>query len=202
MSAKYYYMLMDEEVGPLTAQELRQHASEGKLSANSFVRKGKEGYWVTADMVKGLLSSSPKSPPPAAPAEVDASAPAGPVARPPRRAGWGTLDPFPDDPDFAEFVDAPVGPIAHNVKVAFILWGLGALLLLGAYLVNSGFAKADARQLEIDNAVTDFRGAISGDYTHRETKKADRTQVYVLVLSGVVSVGLGFVCWAMQGPPG
>jgi hypothetical protein len=70
MAREWYYQLMGTVVGPLSADELRQHARDGQIGQDTLVRKGAEGSWVLADKVRGLLGSDalkrpiPKSAPP------------------------------------------------------------------------------------------------------------------------------------------
>jgi hypothetical protein len=60
--SEWYYQLAREEIGPISASELRQLRKEGTLSRDSLVRKGKEGKWVLANNVKGLFDSPPATP--------------------------------------------------------------------------------------------------------------------------------------------
>lgn len=67
MSEKWYYQIMGEVVGPLSADEVRAHAQNGLITPDTLVRKGAEGRWVTAHRVKGLFDRKPAtapSPPP------------------------------------------------------------------------------------------------------------------------------------------
>ncbi len=54
MAAEWYYTVMGETIGPLSAAELRRHARDGRITYDSYVRKGTDGKWVTADSVRGL----------------------------------------------------------------------------------------------------------------------------------------------------
>ncbi len=54
MPAEWYFMQMGDVVGPLSAAELRQYARDGKLTRDTYVRKGGEGHWVSAERVKDL----------------------------------------------------------------------------------------------------------------------------------------------------
>jgi len=60
----WYYQIMGEVIGPLTANELRIHAQHHHcIYPDTLVRKGVEGQWVSADRVKGLLDTEqPPSP--------------------------------------------------------------------------------------------------------------------------------------------
>jgi hypothetical protein len=55
MATSWYYQVMGEAFGPLTAAELRQHAEKGRVVADTFVRKGEDGRWVWAEQVNGLF---------------------------------------------------------------------------------------------------------------------------------------------------
>jgi hypothetical protein len=55
MATSWYYQVMGQAFGPLTATELRQHVERGRVVADTFVRKGEDGRWVWAEQVNGLL---------------------------------------------------------------------------------------------------------------------------------------------------
>jgi hypothetical protein len=59
MPKLYFYKLMGTEVGPLTVIQLRQHASEGKLTIEDFIRLSDSDKWVSADKVSELFIKSP-----------------------------------------------------------------------------------------------------------------------------------------------
>ena len=61
MATEWYYQLMGIVVGPLSASEFRQHAQDGKITPESYVCKGKDTKWVSADRVKGLFCSGKDS---------------------------------------------------------------------------------------------------------------------------------------------
>lgn len=54
----WYAIVAGEEVGPLTANELRGMARDGRVSPTDRVRKGPDGRWVPSRNVRGLLSGS------------------------------------------------------------------------------------------------------------------------------------------------
>jgi uncharacterized protein (AIM24 family) len=54
MAAEWYYKVRDTEFGPIPASEMVKHAAEGKITAESQVRKG-DGSWVPASRVAGLF---------------------------------------------------------------------------------------------------------------------------------------------------
>ena len=63
MSNDWYVRIGGQEYGPCSGDELRQYASDGKIDAQTEVKKGIDGQWVAAEKVKGLFAESPPSPP-------------------------------------------------------------------------------------------------------------------------------------------
>ena len=57
MPDPWYYRLMAEEVGPVAADELHSLLEAGRISDDTWVRKGLEGDWVLAGSVSALLAS-------------------------------------------------------------------------------------------------------------------------------------------------
>jgi GYF domain 2 len=55
---QWYYQLMGEVVGPLSADELKEHAADGQIERDTLVRKGDDGAWLLADKVQGLLDKT------------------------------------------------------------------------------------------------------------------------------------------------
>jgi len=80
---------MGDVVGPLNGSDLRSHAASGRVTTDTFVRKGANGQWVLADRIKGLFDQPAPQKPPPLPEPVTASlasdprpetvAPVGPV---------------------------------------------------------------------------------------------------------------------------
>lgn len=69
MKNEWYFQLMGEEKGPVTAAQLRALAANGTITRNTHVRRGEGGKWVIADQVQGLFNgaatqSAPPQPPP------------------------------------------------------------------------------------------------------------------------------------------
>lgn len=62
MSAEWYYQVMGEVVGPMSASELKRLALAGEIRVDTLVRKGDEGNWVLAERVKGLPTSTEREP--------------------------------------------------------------------------------------------------------------------------------------------
>ncbi len=58
MGAEFYCLMKGKPQGPVTANELKRLAQEGRLSGSDFVRKGPEGEWVPAQKVKGLFDGA------------------------------------------------------------------------------------------------------------------------------------------------
>ncbi|MDY0168349.1 MAG: DUF4339 domain-containing protein [Thermoguttaceae bacterium] len=58
MAADWYCRIAGAELGPLSSQQLRALATDGRLRADDEVCQGKGGKWVQANRVKGLLTSS------------------------------------------------------------------------------------------------------------------------------------------------
>lgn len=58
MAADWYCRIAGAELGPLSSQQLRALATDGRLRADDEVCQGKGGKWVQASRVKGLLASS------------------------------------------------------------------------------------------------------------------------------------------------
>ena len=59
MASNWYYKLMGEEFGPLTSSELRQHAADGKLTRDVYIRRNNDDRWVSAESVRGLFDRQP-----------------------------------------------------------------------------------------------------------------------------------------------
>jgi hypothetical protein len=54
MAGEWYYKFMGDVLGPMTANELRACASDGRIQGETWIRKGENGQWVRAQQVKGL----------------------------------------------------------------------------------------------------------------------------------------------------
>lgn len=67
MSVGWYYKLMGEDIGPLSAAELRRHTLDGKLTPDTYVRRADSDRWVSAEKVKGLFDIPPALPRPRTP---------------------------------------------------------------------------------------------------------------------------------------
>src|SRR5438105_5252300 len=55
MASEWFYQIMGDTVGPLSVQDIKAHAHEGRITHDTKVRKGIDGQWILADRVKGLL---------------------------------------------------------------------------------------------------------------------------------------------------
>lgn len=58
MGADWYCRIMGEEWGPMSSQELMAVARRGRLTRDDNVRRGLNGTWVRAEIVRGLFNSS------------------------------------------------------------------------------------------------------------------------------------------------
>lgn len=67
MATQWYYQALGETVGPVSVSELKQCAAKGTIVDETLVRKGKDGKWVEARRVKGLLDSNTLTPLPVSP---------------------------------------------------------------------------------------------------------------------------------------
>ena len=73
MTREWYFQMMGQDIGPLSAAELKSKVSTGQIQPDTLVRKGADGKWIFGGNVKGLFPEPPKSapapvaPPPPAP---------------------------------------------------------------------------------------------------------------------------------------
>ena len=58
MAEKWYCKLADQEIGPFTAEKLKQLAAEKRLAPADPVRREGDTKWYQAKQVKGLFPSS------------------------------------------------------------------------------------------------------------------------------------------------
>ena len=56
MATEWYCKIMGDEWGPMSSQELMAVAQRGRLTRNDTVRRGADGTWVRAEVVKGLFT--------------------------------------------------------------------------------------------------------------------------------------------------
>ncbi|MBC8355101.1 MAG: DUF4339 domain-containing protein [Planctomycetes bacterium] len=55
MSAEWFYQIMGETFGPVTAEQFKSLAADGTIDRDALIRKGEDGDWATADHVRGLF---------------------------------------------------------------------------------------------------------------------------------------------------
>lgn len=55
MASERYYQVMGEAIGPLSMAEMRWKAEAGEITADTWVRNGREGEWITAFTVEVLF---------------------------------------------------------------------------------------------------------------------------------------------------
>jgi hypothetical protein len=62
MASEFFCTLNGKPAGPFSADELKGLAAVGKLSPSDFIRKGKEGEWVSASKFKRLFEEKQSAP--------------------------------------------------------------------------------------------------------------------------------------------
>lgn len=55
MTAEWYFQVMGQELGPLTAADLKVKAMNGQIQRDTLIRKGKDGKWTFGGDIKGLF---------------------------------------------------------------------------------------------------------------------------------------------------
>lgn len=66
MTREWYFQSMGQELGPLSAPELKAKVTNGQIQPDTLIRKGTEGKWLFAGNVKGLFAVAAEPPPPPA----------------------------------------------------------------------------------------------------------------------------------------
>ena len=56
MTREWFFQAMGQDLGPLTAGELKAKVSNGQIQPETLIRKGTDGNWVFAAKVKGLFA--------------------------------------------------------------------------------------------------------------------------------------------------
>ena len=64
MSSEWYVQVDGKQFGPYSGAALKQYAADSRITANTQVKKGGNGRWVQAQMVKGLFTPTEPAPPP------------------------------------------------------------------------------------------------------------------------------------------
>lgn len=59
MATEWYCRIMGDEWGPMSAMELIAVARWGRLTRDDTVRRGTDGTWVRAELVRGLFNAPP-----------------------------------------------------------------------------------------------------------------------------------------------
>src|SRR4051812_36014127 len=62
MATEWFCKIMGEEWGPMSAEELIAVARRGRLTRDDNVKRGNQGTWVRAEVVRGLFNSPPVAP--------------------------------------------------------------------------------------------------------------------------------------------
>ena len=53
---EWYFQVMDQAIGPLSLEELKQKAAQGEIDEKTPLREGLDGYWVEASQIDGLIN--------------------------------------------------------------------------------------------------------------------------------------------------
>lgn len=184
MAADWFYLCGSERVGPLSAEELRVQALAGHVTPETPVRRGSEGNWVPARKVKGLC----QVPPPAPAAKLPS--PPIPVDTPP---------PPPTAHAEPSHNSSPQRKAASGRwGISIVLFLIGGVLLVIAFMMDSNLDKKEKLDSNLNYAVGNFRGELTGRYDYKETKKQDRVGVYavggigaIFILGGFAALGSG-----------
>jgi hypothetical protein len=51
----FYYKFMGDVIGPISVSELKKRVEIGQINAETHIRKGENGQWITADRIIGLI---------------------------------------------------------------------------------------------------------------------------------------------------
>ncbi len=84
MAVEWYCKIAGAELGPLSGQQLKALAADGRLRPGDEVRQGSDGKWVPASRVKGLLGGPAGSSVAARPLGGGGAGPRKPAQAPPR----------------------------------------------------------------------------------------------------------------------
>src|SRR5262245_24040840 len=57
MASQWFYKIMGEESGPISARQLLAKAQSGEVGIDDLVRKHVDGHWVRAENVLGLFDT-------------------------------------------------------------------------------------------------------------------------------------------------
>jgi hypothetical protein len=112
--------------------------------------------------------------------------------------------PRPEGPDVPVTLHpAPACTLPTPIKFwkGLILGLIGCILLLAAWWTNADLTAKDKREEELNMALGDLFGQLSGKYEYKETRLSDRSPVYCLASLGVILIGLGVVCLAIENKP-
>ena len=59
MAGRWYYACENQRIGPLTVEELKQHAMSGRLQPTAMVLREGTRTWLAANSVPGLFAAAP-----------------------------------------------------------------------------------------------------------------------------------------------
>jgi hypothetical protein len=61
MATEWYYQVMGEQIGPVSAADLAKQAQAGVITPDTFVRRADDENWHVAQSVSGLFDRRPKA---------------------------------------------------------------------------------------------------------------------------------------------
>ncbi|MCA9119318.1 MAG: DUF4339 domain-containing protein [Planctomycetaceae bacterium] len=120
--SEWYYQIMGETFGPMTAEQFKSLAADGTIDRDTLIRRGEAGNWATADRVRGLFDPVTSDP---GTKKVTPK-----IVTPPER---------PEQPT-ATLVPADLGlPIKRRFTAihAGLVFGLVSLLVLGVVILSA-----------------------------------------------------------------
>ncbi len=211
MSAEWYYSSDSREIGPLTFHDLAMIARQGRIAAETKVRRGRSGEWVPAHRVSGLIetgaAASVSGAPPPLPSESEKFFNSFAPADNRQNGRKKRIGPFPSEmigPLSVAFIAA--GVVVFSI--AFLFFRLGGE---GKRSDSSDLAPVEIRSTPMLPAATDLSGrsvsrrppdssrktgSLSANWIERIHERAD-TSVVVVVAGD--STGTGFVIAAKNG---
>ena len=74
MASEWFCRIGGEELGPLSAQQVKTMAAQGRLHPGDSIRRGADGQWMPASRVKGLFPADQPGAEAAAPAAAETPA--------------------------------------------------------------------------------------------------------------------------------
>jgi hypothetical protein len=146
MASQWYLVQGDDDLGPMTTDELKRLAADGKIGPRDLVRKEGTGRWVLASAVDGLLSAPVRRP----------SVPLAPARSPSTGSGCLVESPTPSDLDRATPPSAPepqpaatAAPEGHRSPWRWVVAASALLtLVLAVARIATWIAMQDGSQVQ------------------------------------------------------